>query len=160
MESRRSNAACPFEETALDTVLIASLPLSIEAAVAAVSDPSCGAIATFLGTTRNNHAGRRVLGLTYEAHESMAVRVMREIVSEARERSGGRICRAYVAHRVGEVPVESCSVSSLALMVMHCGRGYFCPSLTSPLEQILIAMSSPHRSDAQVRMQGSTLQPS
>ena len=100
----------PFESSATLQVAVTLSHLCHETAIHAVSDPSCGAISTFIGITRNSHGGRAVLNLSYEAHKSMAERTMRQIALEARHRSGGRICRVYIAHRIGEVPVGVCSV--------------------------------------------------
>ncbi len=44
--------------------------------VAAVQDPSAGAIATFLGVTRDSFQGKVVVQLQYEAYVPMACKVM------------------------------------------------------------------------------------
>lgn len=44
--------------------------------IAAVEDPTAGAIATFLGVTRDNFHGKRVVQLQYEAYVPMARKVM------------------------------------------------------------------------------------
>lgn len=46
-------------------------PLSLDRCVAAVADDSAGAIATFIGVTRNTFEGKRVLRLEYEAYTPM-----------------------------------------------------------------------------------------
>ena len=46
--------------------------LSMDEAVAAVSHPTAGAVATFLGVVRDHNAGRAVTRLEYEAYGSMA----------------------------------------------------------------------------------------
>ena len=101
---------------------ITTRPLDIQLAMDAVSDPSCGAIASFVGTTRNSFAGQRVLSLEYEAHEPMALRVMQTVADEAWERSGRALVGVFIAHRTGLVGVGEAS--------------------------IVIAASSPHRSEA------------
>ena len=52
-------------------------PLDLARLVAAVGRADAGAIATFLGTTREHNAGRRVTRLEYEAYPEMAIREMR-----------------------------------------------------------------------------------
>jgi hypothetical protein len=47
--------------------------IGLEALTRAVSDPKAGAIATFLGTTRENNRGRRVVKLEYEAYADAPV---------------------------------------------------------------------------------------
>lgn len=71
--------------------------------------PDCGAIATFLGTTRDHHGGRRVVRLAYEAHEPMALAAL-----DALERSAGErfaIASCAIVHRLGEVPLAEPSVA-------------------------------------------------
>src|SRR4051794_33030020 len=46
-------------------------PLSLEAAVEEVRRDEAGAVATFVGTTRNESRGRRVQWLDYEAYPEM-----------------------------------------------------------------------------------------
>jgi molybdopterin synthase catalytic subunit len=51
---------------------VQSEPLDLGALVAEVSDPGAGAIATFIGTTRNHSRGRDVVHLEYDAYPEMA----------------------------------------------------------------------------------------
>eukprot|EP00629_Pelagomonadales_sp_RCC1024_P016716 CAMPEP_0119276178 /NCGR_PEP_ID=MMETSP1329-20130426/14983_1 /TAXON_ID=114041 /ORGANISM="Genus nov. species nov., Strain RCC1024" /LENGTH=152 /DNA_ID=CAMNT_0007276605 /DNA_START=128 /DNA_END=583 /DNA_ORIENTATION=- len=103
-----------------DLCRIDAAPLSHDEAVAFVTADDCGAVATFLGVTRDSFEGRRVLTLSYEAYAPMAESEMRKICGAARERFGVR--RGCVLHRVGEVAVGQASV--------------------------IIAFASPHRKDA------------
>lgn len=77
--------------------------------VAAVRDPAAGAIATFLGVTRNHNHGREVTLLEYEAYPEMAEREMERIATEA----AGRwpTCKVAMVHRIGPVPVGEASVA-------------------------------------------------
>ena len=47
-------------------------PIDLQKLVDYVTDPEAGAIATFIGTTRNNNEGRKVIALDYEAYPEMA----------------------------------------------------------------------------------------
>jgi molybdopterin synthase catalytic subunit len=78
------------------------------ALVAAAARPDCGAIASFLGTTRDHHQGRRVLRLEYEAYEPMALDALARIEREAIARHGVASC--VIVHRLGEVPAAEASV--------------------------------------------------
>ena len=113
---RPAPPACRIECT------VTPAPLSLDAAFSAVADPSCGGVATFVGTTRATCGGRSVASLAYEAHATMAERVMRGIAADAWEASGKRLAAVYVAHRVGGVDVGAAS--------------------------IIVAASSPHRGEA------------
>ena len=54
----------------------------------AVEGPDAGAVVLFLGTVRNNTAGRSVRCLEYEAYPPMAEKKMAEIASEISEKWG------------------------------------------------------------------------
>jgi MoaE-MoaD fusion protein len=95
-------------------------PLSLDAVVSEVRSDSAGAIATFVGTTRQQSRGRSVLHLDYEAYEEMAEQVMAEIAAELKDRHA--LCEIAIHHRTGRVDIGEASV--------------------------LIAVSAPHRQDA------------
>ena len=66
-----------------------------------------GAVVTFLGTTRNDFQGRRVVTLEYEAFEEMAVKKLEEIRQEIRAEFS--IEDIAIAHRIGTVPIGEVS---------------------------------------------------
>ena len=78
------------------------------ALTAGAARPDCGAIVSFLGTTRDQHEGRRVLRLEYEAYEPMALEALGRIEREAVERWA--IVSCAIVHRLGEVPAAEASV--------------------------------------------------
>jgi molybdopterin synthase catalytic subunit len=94
--------------------------VDVAALEAAVADPGAGAICTFVGTTRENNVGRKVLRLEYEAYESMALSEIRKLADEAGRR--WEITRIAVTHRIGVVEIGEVSVA--------------------------IAVSAPHRAEA------------
>lgn len=71
-----------------------------------------GAALLFLGVVRNHNEGSRVTGLSYEAYDEMAARVLDEIAVEAAERLGTP--RVVVVHRAGELAVGDVSVAIAA----------------------------------------------
>jgi molybdopterin synthase catalytic subunit len=83
--------------------------IQLEPLVAEVARPDCGAVATFLGVTRDRHEGRRVVALAYEAYERMALERLDAIEREAAERFA--IARCLIVHRLGSVPVGEASVA-------------------------------------------------
>ena len=93
-------------------------PLSLDRVVAEVADDRAGAIATFLGTTRLESRGRRVLHLDYEAYEGMAESVMAEIAAELERRYD--LCGIAIHHRVGRVGIGETSVA-IAVAARHRG---------------------------------------
>ena len=94
--------------------------VDVAALAAAVADPLAGAICTFVGTTRENNVGRKVLRLEYEAYEAMALSEIRKLADEAGRR--WEITRIAITHRVGVVEIGETSVA--------------------------IAVSAPHRAEA------------
>ena len=84
-------------------------PIELAALDRAVRDPKAGAVVTFVGTTRNENAGRRVRRLEYEALESMATKEMRALAATAKKR--WRLRKVGMVHRIGVVPVGEASVA-------------------------------------------------
>ncbi len=83
-------------------------PLEVARVIAEVSRPACGAVATFVGTTRDHNQGRRVLYLEYEAYEPLALRSFERIAAEGREHWPD--VTLAIHHRAGRVNVGEPSV--------------------------------------------------
>jgi molybdopterin synthase catalytic subunit len=83
-------------------------PLDLGALVDEVRDPSAGAIATFVGTTRDHSRGRTVTHLEYDAYPEMAEAEMARIATAVGDRHA--ITRIAMAHRTGHVPIGEASV--------------------------------------------------
>ena len=84
-------------------------PLDVPALLARAARPDCGAIALFLGTTRDHHAGRRVVRLEYEAYPVMALVALERLERESLARFAIAACS--IVHRLGEVPLAEASVA-------------------------------------------------
>ena len=84
-------------------------PIDVSALIASAARADCGAIATFLGTTRDHHDGRRVTSLAYEAYEPMALAALAALEQTASERFAIATCR--IVHRLGIVPAGEASVA-------------------------------------------------
>jgi len=79
-----------------------------------------GAIATFIGTVRGEHLGRRVVALEYEAYEPLTLKALARITGEAARE--WPLVHVAIHHRIGRLlPGEA---------------------------SIVIAAASPHRADA------------
>jgi molybdopterin synthase catalytic subunit len=83
-------------------------PIDLNELVLFVTDPEAGAIATFIGTTRNNNEGRKVIGLDYEAYPQMAEKELARISEDAKKQ--WPICRMAIVHRLGPVKIGEASV--------------------------------------------------
>jgi len=82
--------------------------LDPEKTTALVRKDSNGAVVTFLGTTRDNFEGRRVITLEYEAFEEMAVKKLEDLREELKAEF--QIDDIAIAHRIGTVPIGEISL--------------------------------------------------
>jgi molybdopterin synthase catalytic subunit len=94
-------------------------PIDVGALVSAAQKPDCGAVSTFVGTTRvDENEGASVEHLEYEAYRPMADRKLEEIGAEIRERWDVR--HVAIVHRIGRVDPGEASV---AILVAAARRG-------------------------------------
>jgi molybdopterin synthase catalytic subunit len=94
-------------------------PIDVGALIEGARRPDCGAISTFVGTTRVDEAsGASVEYLEYEAYRPMADRTLEEIGAEIGER--WEVGHVSIVHRLGRVdPGEP----SVAIVVASPRRG-------------------------------------
>jgi molybdopterin converting factor subunit 1 len=91
-------------------------PLDLGRLIGRVADPAAGAIATFVGTVRNQARGRDVVWLDYEAFEEMAVLELEKVARDVVSQNG--CIRAAIAHRTGRCEVGDASVA-IAVSAAH-----------------------------------------
>jgi molybdopterin synthase catalytic subunit len=109
--------------------------IGVDALLRVVRDPAAGAVVTFLGTTRNTNAGRRVVRLEYEAFAAMAKGEMRALAVEAGRR--WPIRRVAMVHRIGLVRVGEASVA-IAVSAGHRAEAFAaCRWLIDRLKEIV-----------------------
>ncbi len=80
-----------------------------------ISVPETGGLVTFSGIVRMTESGRELKSLFYEAHESMALKKIKEILEDAIKRFG--LLDAIAIHRIGEVQVGEISVFTAAASI-------------------------------------------
>lgn len=112
MQSQHDLANCLFEVT--------PDPLSCDDLIKVVLTGGDGAVVTFVGTVRDNHMGKHVLALEYEAYANMAESEMQRIGADLLTKHG--LHGVAMRHRVGKLAVGEISV--------------------------IIAVSAPHRAEA------------
>ena len=95
-------------------------PIDCQELERAVAHDGAGAVLSFVGTVRDEHAGREVRKLDYQAWPEMAARVMDEIAQQMAARWPA--VRLAVVHRTGSLGLGETS--------------------------IVIAVSAPHRHEA------------
>jgi molybdopterin synthase catalytic subunit len=89
-----------------------------------VCDPSCGAISSFVGVTRNNFQGKIVSKLSYEGYVPMAERELRKLCDDATTKFPS-IAKIAAVHILGDCPAGQASVILVASSphrrdAMHC----------------------------------------
>ncbi|KAM4753415.1 molybdopterin synthase catalytic subunit isoform 3-T11 [Cyanocitta cristata] len=109
------------EDVPKDFIKLKSEKLSVDEVSELVVSPYCGAVSLFIGTTRNNFEGKKVIHLEYEAYTSMAETEIKKICRDVRQKWPS-VKHIAVHHRLGVVPITEASV--------------------------IIAVSSPHRAES------------
>lgn len=99
---------------------VTEAPIPVEQVICRVQARDAGAITTFIGTVREWTKGRRTLYLEYQAYIPMAVRMLKQIGDEIKERWPGT--ETAITHRIGRLEIGEAAV--------------------------VIAVSSPHREAA------------
>ncbi len=75
---------------------------------ATLNRPDAGGYVSFVGRVRNQHVGKAVVGLDYEAFESMASAEGEKVIAEAVERFG--VLEARCVHRIGSLSVGDAAI--------------------------------------------------
>jgi molybdopterin synthase catalytic subunit len=87
---------------------VTNQPIDLNELVRYVADAEAGAIVPFIGTTRNNNEGRKVLALDYDGYPEMAEKELARIGAEAKNQ--WPICKMAIVHRLGPVQIGEASV--------------------------------------------------
>jgi len=87
---------------------VTNQPIDLSELVGYVADAEAGAIVPFIGTTRNNNEGRKVLALDYDGYPEMAEKELARIGAEAKNK--WPICKMAIVHRLGPVQIGEASV--------------------------------------------------
>ena len=101
-------------------ITITNEALCPEAITESVKEDGNGAVVTFLGSTRDSTAERKVLYLEYEAYRPMADNQLARVADEIQEKWG--IASVSIAHRLGRLEIGDIS--------------------------LVVAIASPHRREA------------
>ena len=129
-------------------IQITRTPIRLDRLMRAVRHRAAGAVVTFVGTTRNENAGRRVIRLEYEAFTRMAEREMRALAAAATRRWS--LCKIAMAHRTGVVPVGEASVA-IAVSAGHRAEAFAaCRWLIDRLKEIVPIWKREHFRGGQV----------
>lgn len=95
-------------------------PIDTDQVLKSVHSDSAGATVLFVGTTRQFTHGKETLKLEYECYEAMALKKMKELHDQAKQRWPIESCA--IVHRIGSVGIGESSIA--------------------------VAVSTPHRTDS------------
>lgn len=140
-------------------VAVTPLALDLAALVADVSRSASGdgAIASFVGTVRDENQGRRVEFLEYEAYEPLALRALQRIVDEARE--AWPSARLLVHHRIGRLAIGDASIIIVAASPHRAAAFAACRYTIERVKQIVPIWKREHFQGGDVWLEGSTADP-
>ena len=88
---------------------VAQARLDIGAAFDFVSDPAFGGYTAFVGRIRDLNHGRRVVGVSYDLFDALALNRFREIAQEAANEVGPGL-RVWIEHAKGRLGVGDVAV--------------------------------------------------
>ncbi|XP_073887777.1 molybdopterin synthase catalytic subunit [Macaca fascicularis] len=98
------------EEKSKEVINVTTEKLPVDEVPQLVISPLCGAVSLFVGTTRNNFEGKKVISLEYEAYLPMAENEVKKICSDIRQK--WPVKHIAVFHGLGLVPGLEASIIS------------------------------------------------
>ncbi|MBF0286656.1 MAG: molybdenum cofactor biosynthesis protein MoaE [SAR324 cluster bacterium] len=101
--------------------LVTRTPIDLENLRFRAHHPKAGAMLLFCGDVRNHSNGKEVIALEYEAHETMALKQIDDIVKEAQQR--WELHFVEVIHRFGKMGISECSIA-IAVATSHRSDAY------------------------------------
>ena len=132
-------------------------PLDANAVARIVASADCGALATFVGIVRDEHGGRRVLWLEYEAYEPLASKAFARIDEEAGEQWPS--IALAIHHRVGRLEIGDASVV-IAVASPHRPEAFAaCRYAIERIKQIAPIWKHEHFEGGDVWIEGATADP-
>jgi len=128
-----------------EVIPVAELAQQLKAAEA-------GAVVVFEGIVRQHSGGRNTLYLEYEAYEPMAIRKMREIGEEAKQKFA--VHRIGMLHRLGQLEIGETSVAIVVTSAHRRPAFEACHYLIDRLKQIVPIWKKEYFQDGAVWAEG------
>ena len=102
-------------------IQITNAPIDAEKVIDLVKTDNSGAVNVFIGTVRNSTKNKQVIGLEFEAYETMALKEINKIVDKAKSRWPVNAIAIY--HRVGALAIGEVPVV-IAVSTPHRQQGF------------------------------------
>jgi molybdopterin synthase catalytic subunit len=127
-------------------------PIDTQSITAGLQKPEDGAVVVFEGVVRNHSHGKRVLHLEYHAYESMALKKLQEVGSQAKSKF--EIQDISIVHRLGHMDIGECSVV-IAVASAHRGPAFdACRFAIDTLKKIVPIWKKEFYEDGEVWIEG------
>lgn len=97
-------------------IAISDQKLSIDRCYDSVVHKSCGGIAIFVGTVRNQNKGKSVTHLDFETYKGMAIKELHKIALECKSKFD--VTKLSIHHREGHVGIKDIAVI-IAVSTIH-----------------------------------------
>ncbi len=111
----------------------------------AVRSPACGAVCLFLGTVREMTGNKKTIALGYEAHETLAPKLLEQVESETRQQ--WPVYEIMIAHRLGRLGLGEISVA-VAVSCPHRHQAFeACRHAIDRLKEIVPIWKQEHWAD-------------
>lgn len=141
-----------------DLFLLTREPLEAQRLAELVRADDCGAVTLFYGVVRNHSEGRQVQRLEYEAHESMALKKMREVADETKRRFP-QIREIGVWHRIGLLEIGETSLL-VAVASPHRRESFeACHWAVDRIKEVVPIWKKEHWSGGSSWVEGHTVEP-
>ena len=89
-------------------IQLTDTPIDIARVIRSVDSDQAGAVDVFIGTVRNQTGERRVIRLEYEAYETMALKEMKKLAEEVKQR--WPVEKLAIHHRQGVLGIGDVAV--------------------------------------------------
>lgn len=114
-------------------VKVAKEKIDVSKVIQSVMMPSCGGIASFIGTIRDSFEGKAVKSVKVEAYDEMALADLKRIAADLSSEKG--IGCIMIVHRIGTLKVGDVVVA-IAVSTPHRKEAFeICQSIVDRLKQ-------------------------
>jgi molybdopterin synthase catalytic subunit len=132
--------------------LLVRNPIEIQPIIDTTQKPEDGALVMFEGVVRNNANEKNVRFLEYEAYESMALKKIEEIGSQAKKDFDIR--DIAIVHRLGHMEIGECSIV-IVVASAHRGPAFdACRYSIDTIKQIVPIWKKEFYEDGEVWIEG------
>jgi molybdopterin synthase catalytic subunit len=132
--------------------LLVRNPIEVQSIIDTIQKPEDGALVMFEGVVRNNANEKSVRFLEYEAYESMALKKIEEIGSQAKKDFDIR--DIAIVHRLGHMEIGECSIV-IVVASAHRGPAFdACRYSIDTIKQIVPIWKKEFYEDGEVWIEG------